>query len=77
MAFQYSDPYSEPGIKRNFIKFLIAAGAIGIVFGIFIFVMNNSSILQTNPLASGIIIVSLAVILIGFYLINKMRMDFV
>jgi hypothetical protein len=63
--------------RSSFIKYLLFGGTLGILAGIFIFMLNYQSMFVQNSPAMIIVLISLIVILVGFYLINKSRMDFI
>jgi hypothetical protein len=63
--------------RAAFVKYLIVGGAMGALIGIFLFIMNYQDSFQNNPLAFQITLISIIIILIGLYLINKMRFDII
>jgi len=66
----------EPRQKRvSFIKYLMIGGALGMLTGLVFFIFNYQSTFEKNPAAFVIVLISLIVVLVGLYLINKSRMD--
>lgn len=73
----YDSILDLPRKRETFIKYLVMGGALGALFGIFFFILNNQAELGKNPVAFEIIIASIIIILVGLYLINKSQMDII
>jgi hypothetical protein len=73
----YDSVLDIPDKRNTFIKYLVMAGVLGALFGIFFFIINNQQDIQKNPFSLEIIGVSIIVILVGLYLINKSNFDII